>query len=211
MENAQTSSSSREARIIAAVCRELGIAWEDLYSRKRDQETATSRKLLYFVLYKAGYSRAHIAALLARHYSTVVDGLRKVECNVTLSSEGARLAALVLPFDGEAAGRPVPLHTLSRALVRALQGVAPRREVAAMRAYVCGTLLGRERVPATQALWGLYVLKLRPAWRMIVEELLVGCGLAAFCDLIDVQVQQAGLQPFSQPCWKTATATEVRT
>jgi hypothetical protein len=79
-------------------------------------------------------------------------------------------------------------------LLRALVGRAPLRDVRAVRAYVCGTLLGRERVSSAQAAWGLCVLVACPRIRAHVEDVLHTWGLPAYCGLIDVQLQQAGVR-----------------
>src|SRR5450631_1926175 len=141
MTNEHQHGCSREARIVSAACRELGIAPDDLFSRKRDQDTATSRQLLYFVLCQAGYRVTQIAAMLERHHSTVVDGLKKVQRNAALRTEGERLTALVVPFLGEAVGGVLPVATIAHAVASALHTIAPHQESAAVRAYVCGALL----------------------------------------------------------------------
>jgi hypothetical protein len=121
-----------------------------------------------------------------------------VEGSGALLDEGQRLVTTVLPRVGdEETGRAlsdIPLHTVSRSLLRALLGRAPLRDVRAVRAYVCGTLLGRERVSSSQAAWGLCVLVARPRIRASVEEVLHTCGLPAYCGLIDVQRQRAGVR-----------------
>jgi len=199
MTNEHRNECSREARIVAAACRELGLTAEDLFSRKRDQETVTGRQLLYFVLSHAGCRVTQIAATLERHHSTVVAGLKKVERNTALRSEGERVTALVVPFLGAARDGVLPVATIAQAVTRALRTKAPPHERAAVRAYVCGALLGREQVPATQAAWGLCLLTMHPEWRTVVEEVLMDCQLAAYAGLIDVQLQRTGIRAPLRP------------
>jgi len=106
--------------------------------------------------------------------------------------------AIVLPvvdaFQDDASIESVSLAALSRSLLRALLGTAPLGDVRAIRAYICGTLLGQERVPAPQAAWGLCLLASRPSIRASVDRVLEACGLCAYRDLIDVQLWRAGLR-----------------
>ena len=185
----------RANRIIAASCRYLEIDWDRIRGRRRDHDTAQARHLLCYVLARAGYTMAHISRLLNRNHSTVGHALQHVEQNAGLAAEGQRLAEAVLPCVGEADDNPRGLlRAVSRGLVQTLLGAVALREVRAIRAYVCGTLLCWERVPAPQAAWGLYVIAARPGVRTAVEDVLQTCGLSAYSGLIDLQLQRAGLR-----------------
>jgi hypothetical protein len=190
--------NDRTERIIALATHYLGVDWDRLLSRRRDQDTVEARQLLCYVLGRAGYTAAGIARLLDRNHSTILHAIRQVEGSDALLDEGQRLATTVLPLAGEdGTGRPlsdIPLRAVSRSLLRALLGRASLRDVRAVRAYVCGTLLGRERVSSSQAAWGLCVLVARPRLRARVEDVLQTCGLPAYCGLIEVQLQRVGVR-----------------
>jgi hypothetical protein len=192
------SERSRAEQIIALAAQYLGIDQDRLCSRRRDHETAEARQLLCYVLCRAGYTVAAIARLLDRHHSTICHAIRQVEGNAMLLDESRYLTTTVLPLVGaQDRGRPphdLLLRAVSRCVLRALLGMAPLRDVRAVRAYVCGTLLGRERVSSSQAAWGLCVLVARPRIRASVEEVLHTCGLPAYCGLIEVQRQRAGVR-----------------
>ncbi len=142
----------RATRIIAATCRYMEIDWDRIRGRRRDHDSAQARHLLCYVLAHAGYTMAQTSRLLNRSHSTVGHALQRVEHNVRLATEGQRLTEAVLPCMGEADDNPRGLHrAVSRALVQALLGAVALREMRAIRAYVCGTLLGWEQVPAPQA------------------------------------------------------------
>jgi hypothetical protein len=126
----------------------------------------------------------------------VVHAVRRVERSPALAEEGKWLAAAVLPFIDEPAqwgvSGAVPLKAVSFALAHALRDTLLLRDLCAVRAYVCGTLLGRERVPAVQAAWGLHVVGAQPRVRAAVEEVLSLCGLPAYRGLIDLQLRRVG-------------------
>ncbi len=185
-------------RIIAEACRHLQVAEQRLRSRARDPQTAQARQLVCFLLVQAGYSITEVGHLLARDHSTVVHALTRVERSPSLAEQGRELVECVLPFIGEADDdwTPVrlPVEALSRVLLRALLGLGTVAEVRAVRAYVLGTLLGRERAPAAQAVWGLRLLACRPTMRAAVERALVACGLPAYVGLIPLQMTRVGLR-----------------
>ena len=192
------AATSREGWIIAAVCRDLEVSEERVRGQTRDHETVQARQLLCYVLYRAGFSISHVARLLTRDHSTVLHAVRQVERRATLAEEGQRLATAVLPFSNEPTWSgtegAVPVQAVSFALGHALEDALLVRDMQAVRAYVCGTLLGRERVPAVQAAWGLHLVAAQPRVRVAVEEVLSLCGLPAYRGLIDLQLQRVGLR-----------------
>lgn len=185
-------------RIINLATEYLGVEWDRLRGRSRDQDTVEARQLLCYLLSRAGYTVAAIARLLERNHSTVLHAISRVERSDTLIDAGQRLVGAVLPLvcepDKQMSLGMLPIQAISRSLLRSLLGTAPLHDVRAVRAYVCGTLLGRERVPALQAAWGLCVIASRPYVRTIVEEVLQACGLPAYRGLIDLQLQRAGVR-----------------
>ena len=193
----QGTTHARDERIVALAADYLGVDWEHLRGRGRDQYTAEARHLLCYLLDRAGYTRAAIGRLLGRDHSTIIHAIGRIERSEALADEGRRLVRAVLPFVGEGGGTPapgaVPVRAVSRSLLQALLGTLPLADVRAVRAYVCGTLLGRERVPAPQAAWGLCVLAARPGVRAAVEEVLESCGLRPYGGLIALQLGRAGL------------------
>jgi hypothetical protein len=198
MQSAATAiGSGRTAPIIALATQYLGVDRDRLLGRKRDQETVEARQLLCFVLCGAGYTAAAIAWLLDRNHSTILHAICQVEASGPLLDEGQRLATTVLPLTGEEESggslRDIPLRAVSRWSLCALPGRAPLCDVRAVRAYVCGTLLWRERAPSSQAAWGLCVLVACPCIRASVEDVLQTCGLPAYCGLIDMLLQRAGV------------------
>ena len=193
----QRTEHARAERIIALAADYLGIEWERISGRKRDQHIVEARHLLCYLLDRAGYTRAAIGRILGRDHSTIIHAIGRVERSEALADEGRRLVRAVLPFVGEGGGSPapgaVPVRAVSHSLLRALLGTLPLADVRAVRAYVCGTLLGRERVPATLAAWGLCVLAARPGVRAAVEEVLESCGLRPYGGLIGLQLGRAWL------------------
>ena len=188
---------ARVEQIIALAADYLDVDWESLRGRRRDQYIVEARHLLCYLLDRAGYTRAAISRLLGRDHSTIIHAIGRIERSEALADEGRRLVRTVLPFVGEGGGPPapgaVPMRAVSHCLLRALLGTLPLADVRAVRAYVCGTLLGRERVPAPQAAWGLCVLAARPGVRAAVEEVLESCGLRPYGGLIALQLGRAGL------------------
>ena len=193
----QGTTHAQDERIVALAADYLGVEWERLRGRGRDQYTVEARHLLCYLLDRAVYTRAAIGRLLVRDHSTIIHAIGRVERSEALADEGRRLVRAVLPFVGEGGGPPapgaVPVRAVSRSLLQALLGTLPLADVRAVRAYVCGALLGRERVPAPQAAWGLCVLAARPGVRAAVEEVLESCGLRPYGGLITLQLGRAGL------------------
>jgi hypothetical protein len=125
----------------------------------------------------------------------VVHALQQVEQSPMLLLRGRQLVQEALPLveDTDALDTP-PDQMIARVLLRALTECGERADVPAVRAYVLGTMLGRERVEHTQAAWGLHVIASRPSVRAAVETALAACGLTAYRGLIDLQLQQAGVR-----------------
>lgn len=197
MDRSETGATvSREDWIIAAVCQDLDVAEERVRGQARDKESVRARHLLCYVLQQSGFSIMQVARLLARDHSTILHAIRQVEAQEALLEEGEQLATAVLPFVDEPAQYgivdAIPLSAISQAVVRSLEDTIVVRDVHAVRAYVCGTLLGGERVPAVQAAWGLHVVGAQPRVRAAVEEVLSRCGLRAYRGLIDLQLQRMG-------------------
>jgi len=194
----QGRNEARAGHIIDLASQYLGIDGDRLRGRGRDRDMVEARHLLCYLLARAGYRPAAIARLLDRNHSTILHAVARVERCGTLCQEGRRLAEAVLPFAGErdarSRGDGPPRRAISHTLLRALLGLAPLNDVRAVRAYVCGSLLGCERVPAVQAAWGLHVIAAQPTIRAAVAEVLNGCGLPAYRGLIDLQIRRMGLR-----------------
>jgi hypothetical protein len=192
------SQWSRGKEIIAAVCRHLAFEEARVLGRRRDPETVEVRQLACYVLERGGYRPAHIGILLQRTHGAIVHALHRVEHSPALRRAGQRLAQEVLPSVGlDLRVQPadsVPITAVSRALAHTLPRVASPQEVRAVRAYVCGTLLGSERVPGVQAAWGLWVFASQPRVRAVVEDVLDTWGLPAHAQLIELHLRQAGLR-----------------
>jgi hypothetical protein len=190
----------RADRLIEVACLHLAVSREALVGPRRNREIAAARKLVCYVLRRAGYSAFQIGLRLGRNHSTVVHALRRVEQTPILVEQAAELIEMVLPFAGED-GKPVPsvAQALSRVVLRSLMGLVALREVHAARAYVLGRLLARERVDNALAATGLLVIAIRPAVRLALEEALANCGLSAYAGLIPLHLRQAGASRWKGP------------
>ena len=188
----------RDQRIIDLATEYLGVDWDRLRGRSRDQDIVEARQLFCYLLSRAGYTVAAIARLLERNHSTILHAIRRVEQSNTLIDVGRSMTGAVLPLladpNEQVTLGTLPMQAIAQSVLRSLLGTTSLRDVRAVRAYVCGPLLGRERVPAVLAAWGLCVLVSRPTVRARVEEVLHACGLPAYCGLLDLQVRQAGMR-----------------
>jgi hypothetical protein len=193
-----TPDTRREWRIIALASVYLDVSWHRIRSNMSDHRTAKGRQLLCYVLARAGYRPVQISRMLGQNYTTVCRAVRQVEHDATLGREGRRLAEAILPIaSGEPGSNPISamhLKVLSRTLMRGLLGTVSLQDMRAIRAYVCGTLLGRERVPAAQAMWGLWLLARHPGARAVVDEALDTWALCPYRGLIDAQMQRMGMR-----------------
>ena len=75
-----TGTPDQAAPIIASVCHEFGILADDLRGSTRKHAVSTPRKLLMYILHREqGWTLQSIGALLARHHSTIIYGVRDTE------------------------------------------------------------------------------------------------------------------------------------
>jgi len=99
---------ARVEQIIALAADYLGVEWESIHGRRRDQHIVEARHLLCYLLDRAGYTRAAIGRLLGRDHSTIIHAIGRVERSEALADEGWWLVRAVLPFVGEGGGPPAP-------------------------------------------------------------------------------------------------------
>jgi hypothetical protein len=185
----------REWRILALVCYHLDTPLAALFSGT-DPQAIHCRRLLCYVLARAGYTIADISQALNQRYVHVLQAVLYVEARPALEREGRRLLEIALPVDQDDCERTF-LDTATVALIvqqlaHELGGLVSPRDSGAVRAYVGGTLLGRPQSSGAQAIWGLWMLGRHAAARTIVDDVLRIWGLGSYVGLIDLHLQRTG-------------------
>lgn len=179
----------RADRLIEEACAYLEVAPDAVRGPLRCHDLVAARWLCCDLLRRAGFSPAAIARALGKDHSTVVHALRKVEATPALAADARRLAAH-LALTGGARGGGTAAPGLARLLLRATIGRASLREVRAVRAYVLGALLARERADPLAAAAGLLVIGARPAVRAGVDAALAACDLPAYRGLLALHLER---------------------
>jgi hypothetical protein len=187
----------QEWRILAVICHHLNTPMACLFSGT-DPQAIRCRKLLCYILARAGYALADISQALNQRYATVLQAVLYVEARPALVREGRRLMEIALPFDQDDCERTFLdggyVALILQQLAHELCELVSTRDADAIRAYVGGTLLGRPQRSGPQAIWGLWVLARQPAARTIVDDVLRIWGLSAYVGLIDLQLQRTGMR-----------------
>ena len=167
--------------VLMAIVSEIEKAWcvpaGSVLMRDRRPHLVDARHVAFWALGRAGLNPAQIARQFGLNHSTVVHGLKRVECRPEWHARAGAIADLA------GAGGPATLRAwLRRGLPRASE-----EERRAVYAYAACTLLGWERRHAGTCSWGLLLVLGRPGMRRALEEALLRVNEARQIPRIDMQ------------------------